>query len=126
MQFHQFARVVEIRIARDGDVIVEIDQHRRAERARREQIRESPHRIGTNDLAIISHLEPGAVFLVDVDVEVVAPELNQPLEELTLGEDRTPNGRLGQRVDHLAHRVLIDLRIDLRQSRQRCEHRIAL
>ena len=92
VQLHQLARIVLIRhILRIGAHLVrlaiQIHEHRGRRRAGADEVLEVAQRVLANHIAIIARLQVNAVALLQVDVEVVRPELDHDLEQLPLAVD---------------------------------------
>ena len=100
VQFHQLAGVVLVRRGPRAVRVVQVGQHRRAGSAADEQLEEVGQRQLAEDLAILEHLVDADG--VDVGVEVIAPELHHPLEQLPVRIDRARDRRLGELAGHQA------------------------
>ncbi len=68
--------------------VVEIMEHGRAFGGGLEQIVEGAPEVGTDDFAVIDDFEDAVGALLDVDVEVVAPEIDEDFLQLALRIDR--------------------------------------
>ena len=92
VQFQQFARVIFVRLFRHVlpaiDPPVEIPKHGRTEGGGAEHVGEFAERVLADHLAVVRHLEPFAVALGGINVEVVRPELHHHFIQLAFGPDR--------------------------------------
>ncbi len=88
VQLEQLARVVLVRPldrrALHVRASVEVPEHRRAGGRGAQELGETPERVLADHLAVVAGLEPGALALRAVDVEVVGPEFDEHFVELTL------------------------------------------
>jgi hypothetical protein len=103
MQFHQFTCVVFIGMTFLVGLVVEIDHHRWRMRRCPHKVAEIAERIFADHFAVIHGFEEELFFLVHEDVEMVAPEFDHYLVELTLAVKLTKKCCLTQFVrDFLA------------------------
>src|SRR5262249_56463650 len=61
---------------------IQVPEHRRAQRRGAEQIPEPAESMAADHLSVVGGLEPGALTLAGIHVEMVAPELDHHLAEL--------------------------------------------
>ncbi|KAF0241924.1 MAG: hypothetical protein FD180_4214 [Planctomycetota bacterium] len=104
VQLEQLTAVVFIRLVGRARfavlAAVEIDEHRGGSRRRLHHVAEFSQRVPADGVAIVGGLEPRAVGLADVDVEVIRPELDHDLEELALRVDGLEDGEAGEFALH--------------------------
>ena len=86
MQLHQLARVVFVWRYRLVEKVVQVKQHRGAFRRGVQQVAKITERVLANYLLVVVGLQGRAEAVDQVDVEMIAPELDHDLEQLALAE----------------------------------------
>src|SRR5262249_22115524 len=113
VELQQLARVVLVgafaRRRTPVGTAVEVPEHRRAQRGGGDQVTKSPQRMAANHLAVVGRLEPGALALARVDVEVVAPELDHHLPELPSRVRGAEDARAGKPRERALRLPLVEL-----------------
>jgi hypothetical protein len=82
VELHHLAAVILIRGRFLIGLVVKVDEHGRRVGGRHQQIREVAQRVLPHNVSVVHHLEEPAVPLGKIDVEVIGPEFDHPLEQL--------------------------------------------
>src|SRR5262249_11023149 len=104
VELHQFPSVVFVRVPARVQLAVEVNEHGGARRARSDGVAKAAERVGADALAIVDRLQPAALGLRRVDVEVVRPELDHDFEELAFRVEAPQNRRASQVRDDVVAR----------------------
>ncbi len=90
----------------DAGVVIEIEQHRRAFRRGHQQVFELTHRMRGNHVLFVIRQVPGSkLSLLQIDVEVVQPEVRHYRLQLALAVDIGEQPGLQQFAGHQQGRV---------------------
>jgi hypothetical protein len=88
--------------------VVEVEKHGRAFGRGFEHVAKTAPDVGTDDIAIIGDFPDAARSLLDVDVEVIAPKIDEDFLKLTFGIDGTHQLGLFELADGCDGAPLID------------------
>ena len=93
VQLHQLARVVFVWRYRLVEEVIQVKQHRGAFRRGVQQVAKITERVLANHLLVVIGFQGRTETVDQVDIEMIAPELDHDLEQLTLAEHLAILGR---------------------------------